>query len=182
MYPGAAADPAGLERFWDSSLNYARRAGELCRSAAEVRGYRYADCIEKLPEVSYRRSPVTTGHQFYVTHCTVANSVLNNPGFSVRAASSTDRALLDAAFQYPPYELPIDLWKELPAPTAAPRRLARTKHSSGGVWVVHSSYLEKDTVGRDRSYFSHLALLPSASPAEVLRSWSAGGWAKTYPP
>src|SRR5262245_17194424 len=125
---------------------------------------------------------MTTGNQFYVTHCTTADSVLNNPGYSVRAASTTNPVLLDAAFQYPPYELPIDLWKELPAPTGAPRRLARTKHTTGGVWVVHSSYLEKDTVDRDRSYFSHLVLLPAASPVEVLRSWGASGWVRSYPP
>jgi formylglycine-generating enzyme required for sulfatase activity/Tol biopolymer transport system component len=125
---------------------------------------------------------VTTGNQFYVTHCATADSVLNNPGFAVRAASTDDPKLLDAAFRFPPYELPIDSWKELPTPTDAPRRLARVAHPDGGVWVVHSSYLEKDTVDRDRSYFSHLTLMPSAGPAEVLRSWGASGWVKSYPP
>lgn len=121
------------------------------------------------------------GDQFYVTHCTTTDSVLNNPGYAVRAASSTDADALDSAFHYPPYELPIEMWRELPRAAAAPRRLARTEHPDGGVWAVHSSYLEKDTVDRDRSYFSHLMLLPAADPAAVLRSWGADGWARAYP-
>ncbi len=122
------------------------------------------------------------GDQFYVTHCAVTDSVLNNPGYTVRAASATEPAALDAAFHYPPYELPIDLWKDLPPPARAPRRLARTNHPKGGVWVAHSAYLAKDTVGRDRSYFSHLLLLPDADPAAVLRSWGAEDWVTHYRP
>jgi hypothetical protein len=124
---------------------------------------------------------VGAGEQFYVTHCTTTDSVLNNPGYTVRAASSSDADTLDAAFHYPPYELPIDLWKDLPRAEVAPCRLARTEHEDGGVWAVHSAYLEQDTVGRPRSYFSHLMLLPAADPANVLRSWGADGWAKGYP-
>jgi hypothetical protein len=61
------------------------------------------------------------------------------------------------------------MWRDLPLPGATPRRLARTDHPDGGVWVVYSTYLAKDTVGRDRSYFSHLYLVNSADPAAVLR-------------
>jgi GTPase-associated protein 1, N-terminal domain type 2/GTPase-associated protein 1, middle domain len=122
------------------------------------------------------------GEQFYVTHCAMTDSVLNNPGYTVRAASVTDPARLKAAFHYPPYELPIDMWRDLPLASAAPRRLARTQHPDEGVWVVYSAYLEKDTVGRDRSYFSHLLHLPDADPAEVLRSWGADGWTTSYAP
>ncbi|HEY1190554.1 MAG TPA: hypothetical protein VGE74_23170 [Gemmata sp.] len=122
------------------------------------------------------------GDQFYVTHCAVADSVLNNPGYTVRAASVPEPPVLDAAFHYPPYELPIDLWRDPPAPELAPRRLARTKFPKGGVWAVHSAYLEKDTVGRDRSYFSHLLLFADVPTADVLRSWGAGGWVTSYPP
>ena len=109
------------------------------------------------------------------------DSVLNNPGYTVRAASSDDRDVLDAAFRYPPYELPIDMWKDLPPVALAPCRLARTEHPDGSAWVVHSAYLAKDTVDRDRSYFSHLLLLPAADPAAVLRSWGAAEWIKSYP-
>lgn len=127
-------------------------------------------------------NPGRGGEQFYVTHCAVADSVLSNPGYTVRAASVGDPAALDAAFHYPPYELPIDLWRNPPAPDLAPRRLARTKFPKGGVWAVHSAYLEKDTVGRDRSYFSHLLLLPAAPAADVLRSWGSEAWVTGYPP
>ncbi len=123
------------------------------------------------------------GEQFYVTHCTPSDSVLNDPGYAVRAASVADPDALGIAFRYPPYELPIDLWKDRPAVADTPRRLARTAHPRGGVWVVHSVYVAKDTVDRDRSYFSHLLHLPApaASLIAVLESWDAGGWAKEYP-
>jgi hypothetical protein len=130
-----------------------------------------------------QHSADVVGQQFYVTHCTMADSVLNNPGYTVRASSPGGEALLEKAFHYPPYELPIEMWKDLPPVDLTPRRLARTEYGSrGSVWVVHSTYLAKDTAGRDRSYFSHLLLLPSADPAAVLKSWGSGGWAKSYPP
>src|SRR5205823_5017171 len=130
-----------------------------------------------------QRAGVPAGDQFYVTHCTTADSVLNNPGYTVRAATpGAAPELLDAAFHYPPYELPLDMWRESPGVAMAPRRLARVEHEDEGVWAVHSAYLEKDTVGRDRSYFSHLFLLPEAEPADVLRSWGAAGWTKSYAP
>lgn|GEM_PF-155126 len=123
----------------------------------------------------------TTGDQFYVTHCLAMDSVLKNPGYAVRAASSEKRDKLNAALQYPPYELPLEMWKDLPAVADTPCRLARTEYPKGGVWVVHSAYLTKDTVGRDRSYFSHLLLLPKADPGAVLQSWGAEEWIKSYP-
>jgi hypothetical protein len=123
------------------------------------------------------------GDQFYVTHCVTADSVTNSPGYSVRATSAMGNAdAFRLALEYPPYELPLELWREKPGKAMAPRRLARTPHSQGGIWVVHSVYLEKDTMNRDRSYFSHLIQLPaSTSPAAILRSWDAPGWIKEYP-
>jgi hypothetical protein len=119
--------------------------------------------------------------QFYVTHCSTADSVLNKAGYSVRAASATEPADLTDALAYPPYELPATLRDRLPAASAAPRRLARTRHPRGGLWVAHTAYLPKDSAGGDRSYFSHILRLPTADPAAVLRSWGASGWATDYP-
>ena len=123
------------------------------------------------------------GEQFFVTHCLTADSAMNSPGYSVRATSALeDTESLRLALEYPPYELPIELWREKPTKAMAPRRLARTPHPHGGVWVVHSVYLEKDTMNRDRSYFSHLIQLPaSADPAAILRSWDSPEWIKEYP-
>jgi hypothetical protein len=120
------------------------------------------------------------GEQFYVTHCVTADSVMNSPGYSVRATSATEDAdALRLALEYPPYELPLELWRDKPNRSMAPRRLSRTPHPDGGFWVVHSVYLEKDTMNRDRSYFSHLIRLPAtADPASILRSWDSPGWAK----
>lgn len=131
-----------------------------------------------------KQSQQATGDQFYVTHCATADSVLNNPGYTVRAASAADdRDALESAFRYPPYELPIDMWRDLPSDAAlAPRRLARTLDDSNRLWVVHSAYLTKDSVGRDRSYFSHLLLAPEADPRAVLESWGSADWATEYKP
>jgi hypothetical protein len=126
---------------------------------------------------------VVMGEQFYVTHCVTADSVMNAPGYSVRAASMMDNAdVLRLALEYPPYELPFELWREKPTKAMAPRRLARTERPDGGIWAVHTVYLEKDTMNRDRSYFSHLIQLPaSTDAASVLRSWDSMGWIKEYP-
>src|SRR5262245_21135635 len=94
----------------------------------------------------------------------------------------TNPTALEAAFRYPPYELPIDMWKSAPSMAEAPRRLARTPAPGGGVWAVHSSFLPKDSVGRDRSYFSHLLRFASIDCTAVLRSWAADEWATSYPP
>jgi hypothetical protein len=127
-------------------------------------------------------SQPAVGEQFYVTHCATADSVLNNPGYTVRAASADDRDALESAFRYPPYELPIDMWRDLPPVERAPRRLARTLDAESRVWVAHSAHLAKDSVGRDRSYFSHLFLMPGAEPRAVLESWGAPDWATEYKP
>ena len=130
------------------------------------------------------QAAAATGDQFYVTHCATADSLMNAPGYSVRAASALgDPDVLRRALEYPPYELPLDMWKEKPTKALAPRRLSRTKHPGGGIWVVHSVYLEKDTMNRDRSYFSHLLhLQASTDAASVLESWGAEEWAKEYAP
>jgi hypothetical protein len=127
-------------------------------------------------------SQPAVGEQFYVTHCATADSVLNNPGYTVRAASADDRDALESAFRYPPYELPIDMWRDLPPVERAPRRLARTLDAESRVWVAHSAHLAKDSVGRDRSYFSHLFLMPGAEPRAVLESWGAPDWATEHKP
>ncbi len=125
-----------------------------------------------------------TGEQFYVTHCVTADSVMNAPGYSVRAASAAgDPDSLKRALEFPPYELPLEMWREKPAKALTPRRLARIKRPAGGIWAAHSVYLEKDTMNRDRSYFTHLIQLPEAVGAvAVLESWDADGWVKEYAP
>jgi hypothetical protein len=122
------------------------------------------------------------GEQFYVTHCAVADSVLDAAGYTVRAASTRKASELEAAIRYPTYELPIDLGKEPPQPSATPRRLARTEHSAAGAWVAHSVYRPTDTGDVDRSSFTHLLHLADADPLAVLRSWGAGEWCTAYPP
>lgn len=123
--------------------------------------------------------------QFYVTHCAKSDSVLGDAGWSVRASSADkDDLLVRLALECPPYELPMDMWAKMPSRKEAPRRLARTNGPDGGVWVVHSAYLEKDTMNRDGSYFSHVLFLPAeeADPKAVLETWAAGWWRTDYDP
>lgn len=122
-----------------------------------------------------------SAQQFYVTHCVKTDSVLSNPGWSVRAASTADLTLARQSLEYPPYELPMDMWSGLPSRNEAPRRLARIPAAGEGMWVVNTSYLEKDTMGRDRAYFTHALLLPAVGAIDVLRSWAAPGWTTDYP-
>ena len=124
---------------------------------------------------------MAVGDQFYVTHCTTADSVLNAPGYSVRASTTLDPFMLKRALEYPPYQLPLEMWKDKPTTLHAPRRLSRTRDPGGSIWVVNTVHLAKDTIGRDRSYFSHLLRIPDADPAAVLRSWAADEWITSYP-
>jgi len=128
--------------------------------------------------------PPASGNQFYVTHCTTADSVLNAPGYSVRAASVVgDPDTLRLALEFPPYELPLDMWRDKPPRALTPRRLARVRHPVSGIWAAHSVYLEKDTMNRDRSCFTHLIQLPATvGAAAVLESWAADAWVTDYPP
>lgn len=130
------------------------------------------------------QATAVTGDQFFVTHCATADSVLGSPGYSIRAASVPRTADdIRLALEYPTYELPLEMWPHKPAKANTPRRLARTKHPESGVWIAHSVYLEKDTMNRDRSYFTHLVHLPaSVDAAVVLRSWDAPGWAVASAP
>jgi hypothetical protein len=135
------------------------------------------------PVSSGRATSTAKGEQFYITHCITEDSLFNAPGYSVRAASTANKDALLLALEYPPYELPIDMWKGKPLKPHTPCRLSYTKHPSGGFWVAHSVFLETDTMGRDRSYFTHLIHLPaSTTPAIILRSWDAVGWTREYPP
>lgn len=163
-----------------------------CRKALRVKNDREGNviacpfCKQKnlIPIASgaMPKSAPALGEQFYVTHCTSADSVLNTPGYSVRAASTSEREALHLAIEFPPYELPIDMWKDRPAKANTPRRLSCTRHPSGGMWVAHSVFLEVDTMGRDRSFFTHLLHLPvTTMPATILRSWDAVEWTKDYP-
>jgi len=117
--------------------------------------------------------------QIYTTHCTRTDSVTNTVGFGARASSSSDADALKAG-DYPAYELPLDLWAKLPTRAEAPRRLARVR-APGGLLAVHSCFLEKDTMGRDRSFFTHGILLKSIDPTELLRSWASPSWMTDYP-
>src|SRR5438309_7625789 len=98
--------------------------------------------------------------QLYFTHCLPADSIGQQAGYSVRASSTLDRALLQFATDYPAYELPLDMWSSNPTAAEAPRRLALVASPTGGRALIHSAFLAEDTRGRKNSFFSHY-LFPS---------------------
>jgi hypothetical protein len=119
--------------------------------------------------------------QVYVTHCLQSDSVRNETGFSIRAASTDDPDLLKFAADYPAYELPLDMWANEPASAQAPRRLALVPAPRGMLALIHSAYVGKDTMGRPGNFFTHTIFYPQLTAAAALESWGAGAWQTSYP-
>ncbi len=119
--------------------------------------------------------------QVYVTHCLQTDSVRNHAGFSIRAASTDDPGLHKFAFDYPAYELPMDMWSANPRPDQAPVRLAVVSGPGEATALIHSAYVEKDTVGRTGSYFTHVLLCDGLTLAEALQTWGSPEWKTSYP-
>ncbi len=119
--------------------------------------------------------------QIYYTHCLPADSVAAQAGYSVRATSTGDRAMVQFATDYPAYELPPDLWTQNISPAEAPRRLALVTGPNGARALIHSAYLPEDTRGRKNSFFSHYFFRSSLSPLMALQTWASPDWALVYP-
>ncbi len=125
-----------------------------------------------------------SAQQVYYTHCLPADSIGQQSGYSVRAASTADRALFQFANDYPAYELPPDLWTSVGAPAQAPRRLALVpapQAGGGGCALIHSAYLPEDTRGRKNSFFTHYLFLPALDPLRALQTWASPDWTVSYP-
>src|SRR5947209_8303252 len=118
--------------------------------------------------------------QVFVTHCLQSDSVRNETGFSIRAASTDDPELLKFAADYPAYELPLDMLANEPGPAQAPRRLALVP-APRGVALVHSAYVGEDTMGRRGNFFTHIIFYPQLTAAAALESWGADAWQTAYP-
>jgi hypothetical protein len=131
-----------------------------------------------------RQSTIGGGRteQIYFTHCLPGDSLRNEVGYSIRATSTGDTALLDFAARFTAYELPLDLWGETPAVEETPRRLALVPGPSGLSALVHTSYLREDTRGRKHSYFSHFLFRAGITPEQALESWASADWMPEYPP
>ena len=108
------------------------------------------------------------GDQFYVTIAR-HDSVLNAP-ISVGRHRVIDPFLLKRALEYPRTRFQWRCGRG-----SRPRsKLLAGSHAHAIPETLYGSsipHLAMDTMGRDRSYFSHLLRLPAADPADVLRSW-----------
>src|SRR4051812_27342542 len=123
--------------------------------------------------------------QFLVMHCHKEDSLLGREGFSVRAASTTDPALLDWAQKLDPYELPHDMKSGTLLPNQTPRRLARVPAPGGRAALIHSSYLPQDSLGRSNSFISHMLIYDERELGvlEAAAAWGAMEWqTDEYPP
>jgi hypothetical protein len=121
--------------------------------------------------------------QVYVTHCLQNDSLKNQTGFGVRAASTEDPELLKFAAEFAAYELPMDMWANDPSPAKAPRRLALVSGPRNTLALIHSAYVGEDTMGRSGNFFTHVLFYPSAelSALDALKSWHAAEWETSYP-
>lgn len=119
--------------------------------------------------------------QVYVTHCLQSDSVNNQAGFGVRAASTDDAELLKFAADYPAYELPLEMWTSEPSPAQTPRRLAMLSAPHGKIALVHSAFVGEDTMGRSGNFFTHVIFYPRLSAIDALASWGAAEWRTAYP-
>src|ERR1043165_1092555 len=117
--------------------------------------------------------------QVFVTHCLQNDSVKNQAGFSIRAASTDDSELLKFAADYPAYELPLEMWANDPKPAQAPRRLAMVPGPRNSVVLIHSAYVGEDTTGRQGNFFTHVVFYPALSALQALESWCAAEWQRS---
>ena len=120
-------------------------------------------------------------HQLFVTHCRASDSVLGQPGFSIRASSlDVDHPLLSIAMNLSPYDLPMLAYDGArPYPWEAPIRLAAIPlKESGLVAIMHSVYIQTNSHGSQNSYFTHVIFVPKEefSWRTTLKSWGAIQW------
>ena len=120
-------------------------------------------------------------HQIFVTHCRVSDSVLGQPGFSIRATSlKPDNPLLTLAMNLSPYDLPMLAYDGArPYPWEAPIRLAAIPlKETGLVAIMHSVYIQTNSHGIQNSYFTHVIFVPKEefSWCTTLKSWGAIQW------
>ena len=120
-------------------------------------------------------------HQIFVTHCRVSDSVLGQPGFSIRATSlKPDNPLLTLAMNFSPYDLPMLAYDGArPYPWEAPIRLAAIPlKKTSLVAIMHSVYIQTNSHGSQNSYFTHVIFVPKEefSWRTTLKSWGAIQW------
>jgi hypothetical protein len=120
--------------------------------------------------------------QLYVTYCDQGDSVRNQPGFHVRASSTSDLEVLKFAFDYPGYELPIDMWGKNPSPEDAPRRLARVRAPGHRTALLHSTYVPESGRSRAGNYFTHILIYPHLAAVTALQHWGSPDWTTSYAP
>src|SRR5262249_38390115 len=131
------------------------------------------------PPRSASGSPVEA-EQILVTHCVKEDSVFGAEGFSVRAASTKDRNLLNWALSLEHYELPSDMPSGTVIVSQTPRRLAlKTQAPGGRMALVHSAYLPEDTCHRPHSFISHILIYPRLDVMQAAAAWGAPDW-QTY--
>jgi hypothetical protein len=124
---------------------------------------------------------MTKYHQIFVTQCRVSDSVLGQPGFSIRATSlKPDDPLLTLAMNLSPYDLPMLAYDGArPYPWEAPIRLAAIPlKETGLVAIMHSVYIQTNYHGSQNSYFTHVIFVPKEefSWRTTLKSWGAIQW------
>lgn len=119
--------------------------------------------------------------QFFYTHCGDGDSTTGTAGFAIRAQSSDDETLRTFVEKFPSHQLPTEILEQKHPPEARPRRLACV-HVPGArqMSLVHSSFLARDTTGRDFNFFSHFLIADKIPLRAAAAAWGASNWVTTY--
>lgn len=121
--------------------------------------------------------------QLYVAHCTIQDSLHNQVGFGVRAASRNTEPWFNFARGLPGLDLPLGMSAQGRQPRELPRRLALIRPNENTVVLCHTYYAPASSDNRKHSYFTHVLLFErdTITPRQAIATWSAPFWVGSYP-
>ncbi len=119
-------------------------------------------------------------HQLYFTHCTQSNSCDGIAGYSLRARSAGSEPWCDFVRRFPAPMRPESL-RTVERPSELPRQLALLRPHNGTVALLHSNFLDRDTLGRPTNFFRHVLVDDDSagkgvSLFEALQTWDSTEW------
>lgn len=127
--------------------------------------------------------PVTSHewHQLYRTHCTKDNSCEGVTGYSLRARTPGSERYSEFVNRFPALTRPKSL-EAVQDVDRLPRQLAyvQLEGTSGQCALVHSNFLERDTLDRPNNYFRHVLIGEAISIRDAIRCWDSPDWTCRY--
>lgn len=119
-------------------------------------------------------------HQLYMTHCTKSDSCEGIAGFSLRARTPGSDSYCGFVKRFPALTRPDSLAGVIDQ-DKLPRQLALVQLPGGEVGMLHTNFLDRDTLNRTYNYFRHVVVGPQISLEDALRAWNSASWTTSYP-